>query len=99
MFIIEKFTGFLANYELGQKYLELAAGLDHSQINLLILITLTLILFIVYRKLGASIFWVVVFVFFLGYIVYRANLGAVYQERSELEEIRSRQIQEELEKG
>lgn len=98
MAYVEKFVDFLSQFELGIRYLEIVSNLSQVQIEIIIIITLMLFTFIVYRFFGAAIFWVFLFVLFIGYIIYRANIGDFYKERNAIYDQRMQEIQAELDK-
>lgn len=98
MAFIEKIVDFLSQYELGLKYLEIVADLTPAQIEIIVLVTLLLFLFILYRKFGAPIFWVSLMIIFIGYIVYKANIGDFYEQQNADYDNRMRDVQKEIDK-
>ncbi len=66
----------------GLRCLELASSLDETQILILIIITLLLTALLIYRWMGAGVFFVFLFVVMIVYLVYRANIFTFYEKQN-----------------
>lgn len=85
-------------FGLGQKYLGWVNSLDALEIRLILAVVFLLAAFIIYRRLGASIFWVFLFIGFIAYLVYNAHIGQVYQQRNAEHDQRMELIQQEIDR-
>ncbi len=78
------------------RFVQFASSLDETQIQILIIITLLLIALLVYRWMGAGVFFVFLFVIMISYLIYRANLFAFYETQNEEFDGRMKAIQAEI---
>lgn len=98
MSLIAKIVDKLAEYEFGVLFLNYVYSLDEFQIWIIIILIAMLVALLVYRRLGANIFWVLLFAYLIAYVVYSANIKDVYDEKNKKFDNRMKSIQEEIDK-
>jgi len=79
-------------------YLQIVYDLSVFQIKLLIMITVVLIAWLIYRRLGAGIFFVFLFVVMISYLIYRADLFSFYEKENSEFNARMERVEVELNK-
>lgn len=80
-------------------YLEIVSNLDERQIWILIIITLLLTALLIYRWMGAGIFWVFLFIVMITYLIYKADLFSFYEKQNKEYEGRMEAIQVEIDRS
>jgi len=98
MSLLAKIVDKLAEYEFGVLFLDYAYSLDKFEIWIIIVLIAALVALFVYKRLGANIFWVLLFVYLIAYVVYSANIKDVYEEKNKKFDDRMKSIQEEIDK-
>ena len=98
MSFIAKIVDKLAEYEFGVLFLNYVYFLDQSKIWMIAIVVAGLFAWLVYKRLGASIFWVLLFVYLISYIVYSANIKDTYEKQNKEFNSRMKSAQEEINK-
>ena len=98
MSLLAKIVDKLAEYEFGVLFLNYVYSLDKFEVWIIIALIAALVALLVYRWFGASIFWVLLFVYLIAYIVYSANIKDTYEEQNREFNSRMRDVQEEINK-
>jgi hypothetical protein len=80
----------------GIRYLHMVSSLNETQIWILIIVTFLLIALLIYRWMGAGVFWVFLFVVMISYLIYKANLFDFYEKQNEEFDDRMKAIQVEI---
>lgn len=86
----------LFNFRLFEIYAEMTSSLSETQIWILIIVTLLLVSLLIYRWMGAGVFFVFLFVLMIVYLVYRANIVDFYETQNEEFDSRMKAIQVEI---
>jgi hypothetical protein len=73
-------------------------SLSDTEIRLIIILIALLFAFLVYRVFGAGIFWVLLFMYMIAYIVYRANISDKIEERDSAYDARMQNVQKEIDR-
>ena len=98
MSFIAKIVDTLAEYDFGVLFLNYVHSLDEFEVWVIIILIAVLVALLVYRWLGASIFWVLLFVYLIVYVVYSANIKNAYEEKNKEFDSRMKSVQEEIDK-
>ena len=98
MSLLAKIVDKLAEYEFGVLFLNYIYSLSKTEIWIIIILIAALVAWLVYKRLGASIFWVLLFVYLLVYVVYSAHIDNVYKEKNKEFNSRMKSVQEEIDK-
>ena len=98
MLLLAKIVDKLAEYEFGVLFLNYVYSLDKFEVWIIIALIAALVALLIYRWLGASIFWVLLFVYLIAYIVYSANIKDTYEEQNKKFDNRMKDVQEEINK-
>ncbi|HAM88794.1 MAG: hypothetical protein US83_C0006G0031 [Candidatus Falkowbacteria bacterium GW2011_GWC2_38_22] len=73
-------------------------SLNSEEIWIIIIITALLFAILVYRLWGATLMWVLMFLYMISYVLYSANIFGYYKDNNKSNEIRMNQIQNEINK-
>ena len=82
--------------DLISSYVNMASSLDETQVRILIIVTLLLIALIIYRWMGAGVFFVFLFIIMISFLIYKANIFSFYEQQNEEFEDRMKAIQIEI---
>jgi len=94
----QEFLSKVLNSHFLISYLKFVYALNNFQIKLLIAITILLIAWLIYRRLGAGIFFVFLFVVMISYLIYKADLFSFYEKENSEYNARMQQVEIELNK-
>jgi len=89
----------ILEFHLVLRYIEIVSSLDKTQIWILIIITIVLVSYLVYRLMGVGMFFVFLFIVMISYIIYKANLFSFYEKQNEEFDARMHAVQVELDKS
>ena len=98
MSLLAKIVDKLAEYELGVLFLNYVYSLDKFEVWIIVILIAGFAALLIYRWFGASIFWVLLFVYLISYVVYSANIKNVYEEKNKEFDNRMKSAQEEIDK-
>ncbi|MCK4539727.1 hypothetical protein KAU09_01065 [Candidatus Parcubacteria bacterium] len=98
MSFIAKIVDKLAQYEFGVLFLNYVYSLGKFEIWIIIVLVAGLFAWFIYKRLGASIFWVLLFAYLIVYVIYSANIRDVYEEKNKKLDNRIKDVQEEIDK-
>lgn len=88
----------ISDYPWAVKVLFFIYSLNSGEIWIIIIITALLFAFLVYRLWGATIMWVLLFVYLISYVLYSVNIFGYYKNNNTSNEMRMDQIQNEINK-
>lgn len=98
MSLLAKIVDKLTEYELGVLFVNYAYSLKELEIWIIVILLAALVAFLVYKRFGASIFGVLLFIYLIVYVVYSANITDVCEEKNKEFDNRMKSVQEEIDK-